>query len=222
MDFDDTLVLNQAHFEEALDGLAALVRRRLGLGPAEVRAAFGRVDARLGAHGRHRNRFLLSVLLTYCELAKASAVPAELLADLAGLAAHPYDALPEPCPGVTLALGELRAAHRGPLWLLTTGDAVVQHGRVRRSGLAEHFDAIHVVPEKTAAVYRELGSGHRNRWMVGNAPRTDILPALEAGFRVLHVAVPTWELDQAPLPAQVPQVGGFPAAVRHLLEQVRG
>ncbi len=65
----------------------------------------------------------------------------------------------------------------------------------------------HTAPHKSA--------GHP--WMVGNAPASDILPALEAGFQVVHVAVPTWDLDIAPLPPSVPSVPNFPAAVTHLL-----
>ena len=217
IDFDDTLVTNQAHFEAAEDQLAAFCARELGVDPATVPLAFAATDAALHQHGRHRHRFLLSVLGTYCRVAGVDSVPLALMSRLADIAALPYDAPPTPEPGVPDALASLRGHHTGQMWLVTAGDAVVQEGRVRRSGLARFFDAVHVVPEKTPALFRILGQGHRTPWMVGNAPASDILPALAAGFRTIHVAVPTWTLDAAPLPPDVPSVPDFPAAVAHLI-----
>jgi putative hydrolase of the HAD superfamily len=56
---------------------------------------------------------------------------------------------------------------------------------VERSGLQIHFDAIEIVPEKDADTYRALVNRHHvvksHGWMVGNSPRSDINPALEAG-----------------------------------------
>ncbi len=217
IDFDDTLVVNQAHFLAAGRRLAELCARELGADPASVAATFAATDAALRAHGRHRHRFLLSVVGTFCRMAGVESVPLALLPALAEIAALPYDTPPSPEPGVPAALAQLRRQHAGHLWLVTAGDGVVQEGRVRRSGLAGYFDAVHIVPEKTPDIFRRLGAGHQDPWMVGNAPAADILPALEAGFHVVHVAAPTWDLDVAPLPPGVPSVPDFPAAVAHLL-----
>jgi len=222
LDFDDTLVANQTHFDRAERELADLLHDACGVDTEEALRAFERVDARHHHLGRHRNRFLLTVLAAYGEAAGSEAVPLHLLPRLAAIAAHPYDAHPEPKPGAAPALARLRAAHPGPIWLVTSGDPVVQTGRVHRSGLAGHFDAVHVVAEKTAAVFAALGHGHAHRLMVGNSPRTDILPALEAGFETLYVRVPTWYLDLAPLPAAVPQFDSFAAAVEGMLGPCAG
>lgn len=219
VDFDDTLVANQAHFEAAQARLAGLLSSETAAEPAEVHRVFALVDAELAAHGRHRHRFLLSVVGTYCRVAGLDAVPLRLVPQLADIAALPYDAPPVPAPGVLQALQRLRAGYRGALWLVTAGDRVVQEGRLRRSGLTAYFDGAHVVPEKTADVFRALGQGQRDPWMIGNAPASDILPALAAGFRTVHVAVPTWQFDLAPLPPGVPSVPDFPAAVALLLAQ---
>jgi putative hydrolase of the HAD superfamily len=38
-------------------------------------------------------------------------------------------------------------------------------------------------------------------WMIGNSPKSDIYPALEAGLGAVYVPHPrTWHLEQAPLP----------------------
>lgn len=217
VDFDDTLVVNQRHFDHAVRELAQVLHAACGVDEAEARRAFEAVDARYHHQGRHRNRFLLTVLAAFCEVTGTDAVPMEALPRLAAISAYPYDARPDPVPGGAKALERLRAAHRGPLWLVTAGDAVVQSGRIQRSGLAGPFDAIHIVPDKTAAVFAALGHGHAQRWMIGNSPRTDILPALEAGFSPLYVDVGTWRLDLAPVPDHVPRFASFAAAVEHLL-----
>ncbi len=167
IDFDDTLVVNQAHFLAAGRQLADLCARELGADPAAVAATFAATDGALRAHGRHRHRFLLSVLGTFCRVAAVESVPLALLPALAEIAALPYDAPPSPEPGVPAALAQLRRHHPGQMWLVTAGDGVVQEGRVHRSGLARYFDAVHIVPEKTSSLFRQLGRGHQEPWMVG-------------------------------------------------------
>lgn len=218
IDFDDTLVANQEHFDQAERRLFSL------LAPygdaAGLRPAFDAADLRLHQLGRHRNRFLMAVLTTYAQVTGTDCVPLSKLPELAAIAAHPYDAHPEPKPGAAETLARLRAAGCGPLWLVTAGDAVVQAGRVRRSGLLPYFDAVHVVEEKTPEVFAALGHGYTRRWMVGNSPRSDILPAAAAGFVPLYVRVPTWTLDLAPLPPGVAEFPSFAAAGAELLQQL--
>ncbi len=217
VDFDDTLVVNQAHFAEAVERLCTICRERLGVEAAVTREAFESADARYHPLGRHRNRFLMTVFAAFCQVAGVEAVPLDLVAPLAAAAAHPYDAPPTPEPGVDIALARLRAAHRGPLWLVTTGDLVVQHGRVQRSGLGGHFDQVHVLADKNAAAFAQLGRIHRHRWMIGNSPATDILPALAAGYEVAYVRTETWTLDMRPVPPGIPAFDSFAAAVDGLL-----
>jgi len=56
------------------------------------------------------------------------------------------------------------------------------------------------VPEKDAGVIRGLVTEYNLRpeqtWMVGNSPRSDINPALEAGIGAIYVPHPnTWKLE---------------------------
>jgi putative hydrolase of the HAD superfamily len=87
------------------------------------------------------------------------------------------------------------------LILLTKGDRAVQENKVARSGLGHLFEGVHVVPEKHAGVIRDLlakyGLRPAHTWMVGNSPRSDINPALEAGVGAIYVPHPnTWTLEQ--------------------------
>lgn len=86
------------------------------------------------------------------------------------------------------------------LLLLTKGDREVQEDKLTRSGLRHLFDAVHVVSEKDAEVMRELLVRYelqpKRTWMVGNSPRSDINPALEAGIGAVYVPHPnTWQLE---------------------------
>lgn len=216
VDFDDTLVASQAHFAQAAADLAALLQREVGAAAGDVRAVFERLDSAHHHLGRHRNRFLLTVVGTYAALAGRD-LPLRLLPELARIAAHPYDAPIAPHAGVPAALRRLSHAFPAHVWCLTAGDPVVQPGRVARAGLARYFDRVCVVAEKTVEVFRQVGDGHARRVMIGNSPRTDIVPALAAGFEAWHVQAPTWVVDDGALPAGVPSCITFVEAVDRLL-----
>ena len=101
--------------------------------------------------------------------------------------------------GVAEALPWLSQRFR--LLLLTKGDREVQVGKLGRSGLAHHFEGVHIVPEKDAEVLRGLmadyGLQPEMTWMVGNSPRSDINPALEAGIGAVYIPHSnTWSFEQ--------------------------
>ena len=103
--------------------------------------------------------------------------------------------------GVEETLAQLNRNGRFRLILLTKGDREVQEDKLARSGLGHFFDGVRVVPEKDAQVFRELvaryGLEPERTWMVGNSPRSDINPALEAGIGAIHVPHSiTWVLER--------------------------
>jgi putative hydrolase of the HAD superfamily len=115
--------------------------------------------------------------------------------------------------GVPTTIAELSARHRRILG--TKGDDAEQRDKLRRSGLAPHFAAVEVLPEKTDAAYHALALQHecdRDRtWMIGNSPRSDINPALAAGLNAVFIPHDfTWVLEH--------EVVNQPPPGRHLLE----
>lgn len=107
---------------------------------------------------------------------------------------HPIDVMPE----VASTLEALRPRYR--LMLFTKGDAQEQSAKIERSGLKHHFDHIEIAREKDAAAYHGLVSRHLldrdSTFMIGNSPRSDVLPALDAGLWAVFVPHPhTWELE---------------------------
>lgn len=111
------------------------------------------------------------------------------------LLGHPIELL----PGVASTLEGLRERHR--LLLFTKGDQGEQTDKLRRSGLREFFERIEVVGEKDATAYQELVRRHGLRRestaMIGNSPRSDVLPALAAGLWAVFIPHPhTWEREE--------------------------
>src|SRR5215210_4252298 len=80
------------------------------------------------------------------------------------------------------------------LWLIADGDVFDQESKLARSGLAPLFHHIAIVTEKSEDTYRRLLDQHgvlpEEFAMVGNALRSDVLPAIEIGGRAFHLADP--------------------------------
>jgi putative hydrolase of the HAD superfamily len=111
-------------------------------------------------------------------------------------------------PSVEATLSVLKPTTQ--LILVTKGDEETQKAKVARSGLGTYFDAQYVVAEKNARTYREIAAEQhldpRCTWMVGNSPRSDINPAIEAGLGAILIPHNhTWlaEIEEIVCPDQV-------------------
>ncbi len=76
--------------------------------------------------------------------------------------------------------------------------------KIDRSGLAPFFGRTGIVKEKDTGAYRKLiadcGFDIDKSWMIGNSPKSDINPALEAGLRAVYVPHErTWHLERTAL-----------------------
>ena len=105
-------------------------------------------------------------------------------------------------PEVPETLADLAQRHH--LFLVTKGNITEQSGKVERSGLKQYFPAIEVVVEKDAATYNAVVEKYcllrENTWMIGNSPKSDINPALEAGLHAVFVPHDnTWMLEREDL-----------------------
>jgi putative hydrolase of the HAD superfamily len=87
--------------------------------------------------------------------------------------------------------------------LITKGDLFEQQAKVARSGLANHFSKIEIVPIKVRETYQSITAKHqinpRRFLMIGNSMRSDILPVIEMGGRAVHIPYETtWEHEVVP------------------------
>ncbi len=124
-------------------------------------------------------------------------------------------------PGVAETLAELAGRHE--LLMLTKGDAEEQRAKVAASRLAHHFRGVHIVPEKNTGTYEELVRTRvltpADTWMIGNSPKSDILPARQAGLNAVFIPNDnTWVLEHGvldPADEQVLHLETFSELLRH-------
>ena len=105
--------------------------------------------------------------------------------------------------GVEDTLTTLKDSHR--LILVTKGNHEEQMSKVDRTGVGKYFEALEILAEKTPAEYARLVAEHDldpdDTWMIGNSPRSDILPALEVCLGAVHIPHDqTWSLEVADMP----------------------
>ena len=198
-DADDTLWENNIFFEETIEKFVTVLDP-LGYARDYIRRILNETERRnIRQHGYGARSMGRSFEETYLKLAGHMARRSDL--SLIGELVEQLEAVPPRIlDGVPETLAYLAARHR--LILFTKGGAAEQAGKVERSGLQSFFEAIEIVAEKDLASYKRVVKQFRivkeHGWMVGNSPRSDINPALQAGLNAVFIPHrATWELEQS-------------------------
>jgi putative hydrolase of the HAD superfamily len=197
IDADDTLWENNIYFERAVASFISYLDHQRHT-PVEVRDHLNRCEyATIAEHGYGLRSFRRSLVDCFEQLSNSSVTDEqrERIYGFAECVAH-HDI--ELLPGVAETLSDLSGRHR--LILVTKGDLTEQTGKIQRSGLAPHFSAVEVLPEKHNEAYLALSAHHKcdaaSTWMIGNSPRSDINPALSAGLHAVFIPHDfTWVLE---------------------------
>ncbi len=197
IDADDTLWENNIYFEQAFaDFVTFLDHEHLSV--AEIQAVMDELQiANRAAHGYGARSFARSLRETFQQIAGASHDDPDLdTVERMGL--QILDQQFEIMEGVVETIEALRPHH--DLVVVTKGHHEEQKLKVERSGIDHHFDAVVIVDEKDEHVYRSLVDSldldPGLTWMIGNSPRSDINPALQAGINAIYIPHPrTWHLE---------------------------
>ena len=201
IDADDTLWENQVHFERVIEGFLAIIDR-LGFPHPYARRILNETERRnIRQYGFGVRSFHTALEETYMKLA-GNMARREVVKQINELVVELSASPPSLLAGVAETLAYLALRHR--LILCTKGEPVEQAGKLERSGLQAHFQAIEIVAEKDPHTYRGLVKTHRivksHGWMVGNSPRSDINPALAAGLNAVFIPhAKTWHFEQEEL-----------------------
>lgn len=201
IDADDTLWENNIYFEAAFEDFVAYLGHS-SLTPDEVRQVLDEIElANMKTHGYGSLNFGRNLRLCFERLAEREVCEADARAVMA-LAERILEAPVELIDGVAETLEYLAMRH--DLTLFTKGQAEEQKLKIDRSGLGVYFGHLAIVKEKDAEAYRRLarerGMDPARAWMVGNSPKSDINPALEAGLNAVYVPHPrTWMLEREDL-----------------------
>jgi len=198
IDADDTLWENNIYFERAIADFISFLNHHQYT-PDEVRHVLYDVEREnILQHGYGMHSFASALVICFEKLSVQPITP-DLHGTIRGIAyriaEHPMEFL----PAVPETLADLSQRHR--LFMVTKGNITEQLGKVERSGLKEYFTAIEVVAEKDVATYRSVvekyGLIRDVTWMIGNSPKSDINPALEAGLHAVFVPHDnTWMLER--------------------------
>jgi putative hydrolase of the HAD superfamily len=201
IDADDTLWENNIYFERAFEEFVAFLDHS-SMAPQEVRDILDemeRTNARI--HGYGSLNFGRNLAQCYQHLVERE-IRERDVRTVMGFAERILECPMEVIPGVRETLGYLAGRH--DLTLFTKGHEDEQKLKIDRSGLGGFFRHTAIVKEKDAAAYRRLvaerGMDAAVTWMIGNSPKSDVNPALEAGLNAVFVPHEhTWVLEKQDL-----------------------
>jgi putative hydrolase of the HAD superfamily len=205
-DLDDTLVHCNLYFERILDTFAEklseiLTAERFDV--AQIRKKQQEIDLigveKLGFTLDHFPQSLVDTYTYFCKLS-GQQIDERYITLFRELGRSVYELQIDPYPNMIETLNELKAQGH-ILYLYTGGVSEVQIRKVNQLGLEYFFEnRIHVARHKTIEemdrlLYR-IHADRSNTWMVGNSPRTDIVPALEAGIHAIYIPTQNeWEYN---------------------------
>src|SRR5499427_158070 len=222
IDADDTLWENNIYFERAIARFISFLNHHEFSGE-RVREVLNDVEREcIVKHGYGLHSFAHALVNTFERLSPIP-VTTELHAQVISFSEiienHDIEFLPE----VPETLEHLSRNNR--LILVTKGAREEQSGKVERSGVKKHFEAVEIVAEKKTEVYahlaRKYDCNHGDTWMIGNSPKSDINPALAAGLNAVFVPHgDTWileheEVNPAPEGQKLLIVGRFAELREH-------
>jgi putative hydrolase of the HAD superfamily len=203
IDADDTLWENNIYFERAFEEFVVFLAHS-SLGPQEVRDILDEIEqANARIHGYGSLNFGRNLAQCYQHLVEREIREGDLRTVM-GFAERILECPMEVIPGVRETLDHLAGRH--DLTLFTKGHVEEQKLKIDRSGLGGFFQHTAIVKEKDTAAYRRLvterGMDAAVTWMIGNSPKSDVNPALEAGLNAVFVPhAHTWVLEKQELRA---------------------
>ncbi len=198
VDADDTLWENNIYFERAFDEFVGYLDHS-SMSPRQIRDVLDAIESvNAKIHGYGSLNFARNLRQTYEQLCEREIGENDVRAVMS-FAERILECPMEVIEGVPETLEYLAPRH--DLTLFTKGHPEEQKMKMDRSGLARFFAHTAIVKEKDAAAYRRLveerGMDAVRTWMIGNSPKSDVNPALEAGLGAVFVPhAHTWVLEK--------------------------
>lgn len=209
-DLDDTLLETQALYDHAIEqAVNALMVRERGQGrllnAGEAQAYEDAFKRRLNAIDSERyqtfkfspERFPGSLLLAADEFATPPLDETERNA----IWRTGHQVFVEEAKVRQRARETLRAlGGQYDVYCVTQGDEGLQNHRLDASGLRMFFQDVFIVPEKSPEVYARLahavGQHPEQCCMIGDSLRSDVIPALKAGWKAMHLPKNNWHMER--------------------------
>lgn len=220
VDADDTLWENNIYFERAFEQFCDFLDHSR-MPAEEIRGVLDEIEiVNNKTHGYGTANFTRNLTECYHRLVERDVRVddvAQIMSFTEQILHHPIELI----PGVEETLAYLSARH--DLTLFTKGNPEEQKLKVDRSGLAIYFGHTAIVKEKDVGSYSALIAERRleahRTWMIGNSPKSDINPALEAGINAVFVPHDhTWRLEHEEVrtgPGKLIRVARFADLKKH-------
>lgn len=196
-DADDTLWVNEPHFQDAEKRFCLLLEDYMShqLTSQEL---FKTEMKNLCLYGYGVKGFVLSMIETSIRISNytaSSRLIDEILAIGQELLQKPVELL----SGVPETLEKLKRKYK--LIVATKGDLLDQERKLKKSGLESYFHHIEIMSDKKTANYQKLlmhlDCKSENFLMLGNSIKSDILPVLELGGYAAYIPYHvTWMHEQ--------------------------
>ncbi|MBV6701519.1 HAD hydrolase-like protein [Kitasatospora aureofaciens] len=195
-DADDTLWENNVLFERVIDGFLNWVATPEDR--SRTRTLLDEIEAKNAVSLGYGAEMFRQSLADCLEAVHGRIPTAEDKARIEELLTPLTNRGVELIEGVEDTLVALAENHE--LLLLTKGNLAEQQRKVDASRITHHFRSIHIVAEKNVDTYRQLTADldldPDRTWMIGNSPKSDILPALRAGLKAVYIPHEhTWVLE---------------------------
>ncbi|MFB7139951.1 HAD family hydrolase [Gottfriedia sp. NPDC056225] len=200
-DLDDTLIQTQAAFRQNIDLCADLVYEVLG-GKViinDIKEVFNKIDLELIKElgfSKKRYPFAWGSTLEFFIKKYNIEISSTAIEQLQSLAKMIFQEN-VPLQSDTFIIEEL-AIHKdvASMTILTLGEKDVQTKRVMDTGLVQYFDEVIITQKKDINIYFELNKKLSNPVMIGNSLRSDIVPAIDAGMKAIHIIRDSWSYDE--------------------------
>jgi len=224
-DADDTLWQNEKFFHLTQQSFEELLRDHADTDGLSDRLLAAE-KRNLSLYGFGIKGFILSMVETAIEMSDETLPPSVIrrIMDIGrDMLEHPVELLPHARRAVELLSARYRTV------LITKGDLFDQERKIARSGLADYFDHIEIVADKTVQTYTRVfaqhGSGPVSGTMIGNSLKSDVVPMLDAGGWGIFVPHElTWSIEHTGVPThrerfrQINHLGMLPELITELTE----
>ena len=205
-DADDTLWVNEPYFREAEAEYCRVLRRFAQ--PQEIIDTLYQTELKnLAPYGYGAKAFTLSLMETaigFSNRGEQEGIeplkPSEM-EEVIKIGTSLINVPMEVLPGVRRLLEKLQDAGRYQLVVATKGDLLDQNRKLKRSGLAEHFNQVEVMYDKNEETYlsllKKLECRPEEFLMIGNSMKSDVLPVLNIGGYAVYIPFhSTWEHEK--------------------------
>jgi len=190
-DADDTLWVNETYFLEVEEKFCELLKDYLPKDEVS-KELFKTEIENIKIYGYGVKAYILSMIEALTRITKNKAEQG-LVNKVIDLGKELLNKPVELIDGVEEVLKALY--NKYILILATKGDLLDQENKLKKSGLGKYFRHVEIMSEKKKENYenliKKINCDPKNFLMVGNSPKSDILPVIELGGNAIHIPFKT-------------------------------